>query len=86
MLLRTIALLILVSIAAAVIRGLIGMLQPPPKAPFRAPATGHLVEDPVCGTYVAKETAPAARNEFFCSEECRATFLKRSQGFDLPHQ
>jgi hypothetical protein len=30
-----------------------------------------LVQDPVCGTYVAQECAIREGGHFFCSEECR---------------
>ena len=32
---------------------------------------GHLVKDPVCGTYITQESAIHAKGHFFCSEECR---------------
>ena len=32
--------------------------------------SGHLVKDPVCGTYIPEATAVRSGNEFFCSEEC----------------
>ena len=42
------------------------------------PAGGHMVKDPVCGTYVAPASAlslTAGRTtHYFCSEECRAKY------------
>jgi len=38
----------------------------------------RLVKDPVCGTYVPASTAIRAENMFFCSEECRAKYLKQA--------
>ena len=75
MLLRAVALLIVVVIAISVIRRLLRMLQAPNSESGRPTAAGHLVRDPVCGTFVPQETSLSARNEFFCSEECRSKFL-----------
>jgi len=75
MLLRAVALLIVVVIAISVIRRLLRMLQAPNSDSGRPTATGRLVRDPVCGTFVPQETSLSARNEFFCSEECRSKFL-----------
>jgi hypothetical protein len=75
MLLRALALLIVVMIAISAIRRLLRMLQAPEHEGGRPNAGGRLVRDPVCGTYVSQHTAVSARNEFFCSEECRSKFL-----------
>lgn len=44
-------------------------------------ATGEMVKDPVCGTYVPAEADIRARDGnkvyAFCSYECRDTFVKR---------
>jgi predicted nucleic acid-binding Zn ribbon protein len=75
MLLRAVVLLIVVMSAISAIRGLLHMLQAAKREGGRPTGTGRLVKDPVCGTYVAQQTAISARNEFFCSEECRSKFL-----------
>jgi YHS domain-containing protein len=42
-----------------------------------------MVKDPQCGIYVATDLAIRTRtkdtNLYFCSEECRDKFLRRSQ-------
>ena len=78
MLLRAVALLIVMVIAISVIRGLLRMLQAP-KHEGGSTAAEHLVKDPVCGTFVPQHTALSARNEFFCSEECRSKFLTNTR-------
>jgi len=44
--------------------------------------TGELKKDPVCGMYVAKETALRSNKggelHYFCSEECRQAFLREA--------
>jgi hypothetical protein len=70
MLLRAVVLLIVVMSAISAIRGLLHMLQAAKREGGRPTGTGRLVKDPVCGTYVAQQTALSARNEFYCSEEC----------------
>lgn len=51
-------------------------------------ATGELVKDPVCGTYVEAESAISVREgeavHHFCSYECRDAFLKQ-HGKQLPN-
>jgi YHS domain-containing protein len=45
------------------------------RGPERAKVAGALVQDPVCGTYIPRETAIAvsagAGTRFYCSEACR---------------
>lgn len=45
------------------------------------PPAVALVRDPVCGTFVAPETAPSfgtgSQTRFFCSEDCRRTYQLR---------
>jgi YHS domain-containing protein len=77
MTIRFIGLLILVLVGLSVIRRLLGALQSPVRRPARTTQGGHLVKDPVCGTYVPAQTAISTGNEFFCSEECRSRFLAR---------
>ena len=44
-------------------------------------AKGELIKDPICGTYVEKESSISAREgevvHYFCSYACRDTFLKQ---------
>jgi YHS domain-containing protein len=51
------------------------------EAKKRMAATGEMVKDPVCGTYVPAEADIRARDGdkvyAFCSYECRDTFVKR---------
>jgi hypothetical protein len=75
MLLRAVALLIVMMIAISAVRRLLRMLEAPERDGARPTTGGRLVRDPVCGTYVPEQTALSARNEFFCSEECRSKFL-----------
>jgi YHS domain-containing protein len=75
MLLRALALLIVVVSAISAIRRLLRMLQTPRPERVQTTTGGRLVKDPVCGTYVPEQNALSARNEFFCSEECRSKFL-----------
>lgn len=46
----------------------------------RSPKRGALVRDPICGTYVEPSHSVSARSgevmRYFCSENCRQTFLK----------
>ena len=74
MLLQAVALFIVVVSAISAIRRVLHMLQAP-KREGGPTAAEHLVKDPVCGTFVPQRTALSARNEFFCSEECRSKFL-----------
>ena len=71
-LLRLIALLIVFFAAMSVVRRLIGAFKPS-KRQVRGNA-GHLVKDPICGTYVPQESALSSGGAFFCSEECRSKF------------
>jgi YHS domain-containing protein len=79
MLLRVVAILIIVTFGISVIRSLLRMLEAPNREGSRPTTTGRLVQDPVCGTYVSQQTALSARNEFFCSEECRSKFLTNTR-------
>jgi YHS domain-containing protein len=81
MLLRAAALLIVVVIGISVIRRLFRLLQTTGQQRVRTAPARQLVKDPVCGTFVPKQNALSARNEFFCSEECRSKFLKDSAEF-----
>ena len=44
----------------------------------REPPAVKLVRDPVCGTYVSRETAVADGEHYFCSEKCREEFRARA--------
>ena len=82
-LIRIILVFVAVSIVISIIRGLFAS-QAQRKAPTskrsrytpRPKTSGKLVKDPVCGTYVAEESAIHAKDFFFCSEECRRKFLE----------
>ena len=47
-------------------------------------ATGELVKDPICGTYIDADSGITVRNgdtiHRFCSYECRDAFIKRVRG------
>ena len=47
-----------------------------------SPPAAKLVRDPVCGTHVATASALTARahggTHYFCSEDCRRTFLAQA--------
>ena len=49
----------------------------------RATVRGRMVKDPQCGIYVATDLAVRTHtkdeNLYFCSEECRDKFLRRSR-------
>lgn len=51
-------------------------------------ATGELVKDPVCGTYIDADGGITVRNgdtvHRFCSYECRDKFIKRVQQGQSP--
>ena len=44
-------------------------------------ANGNLVRDPICGTYVEKESSVSVRDgehvEHFCSHECRQKYMDK---------
>jgi hypothetical protein len=78
---RVLLLFLVVSTVLSIIRGAFRVSQPPRGVPNPEPhgsdraVSGHLVKDPVCGTYVAESTAIRVRDAFFCSEECRQKYL-----------
>ena len=67
-LLRVIGFFIMAYAALSVVRGILGVFTPAQRV---ATGSGHLVKDPVCGTYIPESTAIHAGDYFFCSEECR---------------
>jgi hypothetical protein len=71
-LLRILLIGIFVYAALSVVRSLFAPSTTPAR---RTSNTGKLVKDPVCGMYVAQETALQERGSFFCSDECRQKFL-----------
>ena len=74
-LLRVIALMVAMYAALSVLRRLLLAFTPAaPQVGPRATEAGHLVKDPVCGTFVPQATAIQAGNQFFCSDECRRKF------------
>jgi hypothetical protein len=73
-LLRVIALMIAMYAALTVVRRLLTAFTPAGQVGPRTTDAGHLVKDPVCGTYIPQATAIQAGNQFFCSEECRQKY------------
>ena len=49
----------------------------------RADPGADLVQDPICGTYLSKKTAPETRKDgtthYFCGRECAEAFEKRKE-------
>ena len=43
----------------------------------REPQAVKLIRDPVCGTYVSRETAITDGEHYFCSEKCRGEYQSR---------
>jgi hypothetical protein len=78
---RVLLLFLVITTVMSIIRKAFQPSQPrtpmpdPESQPGRASVTGHLVKDPVCGTYVAEGTAFRAKDAFFCSEECRRKYV-----------
>ena len=61
------------------LRGVAEGMQP--TRPPKRPAAVALVRDPVCGTYVVPASAlsagSGAATKFFCSEDCRRTYVMK---------
>ena len=70
LLMRFVVMLVLMYAGLSLIRGLLA-----PRRPQGTSSSGHLVKDPVCGMYIPEETALQARDQFFCSEDCRGKFI-----------
>jgi hypothetical protein len=71
---------LVITIMLSIVRGLLAPSTPVRRTspgPRRPMSAGKLVKDPVCGTYVAEESALQAGGSFFCSEECRQKFVSR---------
>lgn len=81
---RILVVFIAVLAAMSILRGALSQNSAPKRAqPRRTPErTGKLVRDPVCGTYVTATSSLTVRHDsetfFFCSEDCRDTFLART--------
>jgi YHS domain-containing protein len=73
-LLRLVFMLVAVLAGLSVIRGLLTSIFP--ARPLRQTSGSHLVQDPVCGTYIPEETALRAGDKCFCSEDCRQKYGK----------
>jgi len=57
--------------ALSVVRRLLLLFTPAAQVGPRTSEAGHLVKDPVCGTFVPQATAIQSGNQFFCSEQHR---------------
>jgi hypothetical protein len=73
-LLRVIAIMIAMYAALTMVRRLLLAFTPAGQVGPRTTEAGHLVKDPVCGTYIPQATAIQAGEHFFCSEECRRKY------------
>jgi hypothetical protein len=73
LLLRVLGLLVLMYAGLSILRGLLRAFTPAGQVRGTA-AAGHLVKDPVCGTYVPEATAIHVGDAFFCSETCRRKY------------
>lgn len=84
---RLVLYLLLAVVVISLVRGVIGIIGKlfgdfvnPPQAARRrqVPTGGELKRDPVCGTFISKETAVQKKVGgtvyFFCSAECRDKF------------
>jgi hypothetical protein len=76
--LRVLVVMVLVYAVLSIVRSLFASYSAAPARRTTPPAqSGKLVKDPVCGMYVAQESAFQAGGEFFCSEECQQKFLAK---------
>ena len=85
---RAILYLIAIVLIISVVRSVVGIitkaisgLADPPKSPGNrasVPTGGELKKDPVCGTFIATQTAltksVGGTTYYFCSSECREKF------------
>ena len=75
-LLRVIGLFVALYAGLSMVRRLLAALTPAGHVTgATAGSAGHLVKDPVCGTYVPEGTAIRAGDQFFCSEDCRSKWV-----------
>jgi len=73
-LLRVIGMFVVLYAALSIVRRIMLAFTPATQVTASASPAGHLVKDPVCGTYIPQATAIRVGEEFFCSEECRRKF------------
>jgi hypothetical protein len=73
-LLRVIGMFVVLYAGLSLLRRLLIAFTPAGHVTANASAAGHLVKDPVCGTYIPEASAIRAGDQFFCSEECRKKF------------
>ena len=63
------------------LRGLFGKGRDVALSERKADSPSEMVQDPICGMYVAREGAyflqQGGETQFFCSETCRASFQKK---------
>ena len=76
--LRILLVFFVIMAVLSIVRGLMSTTTPArrPRRDADEPEPGRLVKDPVCGTYVAVESAIRAGDHFFCSEDCRSKYLR----------
>ncbi len=72
-LIRVLGMLVMIYAGLSIFRRLLGAFTPAGQVQSPS-AAGHLVKDPVCGTYVPEATALKHGEHFFCSEACRQKF------------
>lgn len=73
--------LIMYFMVRSAIRGLLGQTKGDRPSVRSSGSSSELVQDPVCGMYLAKEGAlfvrDGERTHFFCSEACRASYQRK---------
>ena len=76
--LRLLLVVLIVRLIWKFVAGMVSGVREP--GPSRAKAGLPLVRDPVCGTYVERSRALSIRaggaTHYFCSQECRRSFVK----------
>jgi hypothetical protein len=78
-LLRVIGIFVILFAALSMVRRLLAAFTPAGHVTgATAASAGHLVKDPVCGTYVPQGTALHAGEQFFCSEDCRNKWVRKT--------
>ncbi len=57
--------------------------KPPAPPPEKTPSGEEMIQDPVCGTFVPRSDAVAAKikgqEHYFCSSECRDTYRQKAE-------
>jgi len=76
-LIRVVGLLFAMYAALSMIRRVLAAFSPAGHVAATTTDAGHLVKDPVCGTYVPERKAIQGGGQFFCSEECRRKFQQQ---------